>query len=65
MTTASDQGWALMKVLIITITVLLAANVAWPAAAAEIPPGAYQNTCTNIQVQKLLGGSGRNLTASC
>jgi len=47
------------------ITALLMTNVAWPAAAAEIPPGGYQNSCTNIQVQKLLGGSGRNLTASC
>jgi hypothetical protein len=42
----------------------LAASAALPAAA-EGPPGSYQGTCTNVHVQKLLGGPGKNLTASC
>lgn len=42
----------------------LAVSAALPAAA-EGPPGSYQGTCTNVHVQKLLGGPGKNLTASC
>jgi hypothetical protein len=40
-------------------------SAALPAAAESPPPGSYQGTCTNIKVQKLLGGPGKNLTATC
>jgi hypothetical protein len=44
----------------------LAVSIALPLGAAEgVPPGSYQGTCTNVQVQKLLGGPGKNLIASC
>ncbi|MGB6907102.1 MAG: hypothetical protein WBE04_08310, partial [Methyloceanibacter sp.] len=36
-----------------------------PATADSPPPGSYQGTCTNVQVKKLLGGSGKGLYASC
>ena len=36
-----------------------------PASADSPPPGSYQSTCTNVKAQKLLGGSGKSLTASC
>jgi hypothetical protein len=42
----------------------VALSAALPAAA-EGPPGSYQGTCSNIKVQRLLGGSGKTLTASC
>ena len=42
----------------------VAVLVALPASAESPPPGSYQGTCTNIKVQKLLGGPGKNLTAT-
>ncbi len=38
---------------------------AGPALAESPPPGSYQNSCVNPQVQKLLGGAAKNLIASC
>jgi CVNH domain len=43
----------------------LAVSIAFPAAAESPPPGSYQGTCTDAKVQKLLGGPGKNLTATC
>jgi hypothetical protein len=43
----------------------VAVLTALPASAESPPPGSYQGTCTNIKVQKLLGGPGKNLTATC
>lgn len=35
------------------------------AATTAIPGGSYQNTCTQITLQNLLGGPGQNLIAQC
>ena len=48
-----------------SILFAVAVSVALPASAESPPPGSYQGTCTNIKVQKLLGGPGKNLTATC
>jgi hypothetical protein len=44
-----------------------AVAVTAPSAAAPLdpPPGSYQNTCVQIIVQPLLGGSGKTLQARC
>ena len=52
--------WSLSSILF-----AVAVSIALPAAAESPPPGSYQGTCTNIKVQKLLGGPGKNLTATC
>jgi CVNH domain-containing protein len=39
--------------------------LAVPALAEAPPPGSYQNSCVNALVQKLPGGPGKNLMASC
>lgn len=36
-----------------------------PAFAETPPPGSYQNSCKNAQVQKMVGGTVKTLTASC
>jgi len=52
--------WSLSSILF-----AVAVSIALPAATESPPPGSYQGTCTNIKVQKLLGGPGKNLTATC
>lgn len=52
-----------MRVLL--VAAFLMAGLVTVGVAATIPPGSYQGTCTNIQVQKLIGGPGQNLSASC
>ena len=44
---------------------VLAAFVVAPVAGQDAPPGSYQGTCSDIVVQKLLGGPGQNLQAQC
>lgn len=53
--------------LLATLCIVVAAYAGAASAAPtlEPPPGAYQNSCTQIEVQKLLGGPGTSLTANC
>lgn len=52
---------------------LVVATTAWLAMLISVasaqslspPPGAYQNSCTQIEVHQLLGGSGTDLSATC
>jgi hypothetical protein len=51
----------------LAVATVLAGSIlcATPALAEAPPPGSYQNTCVNAQVQKLPGGIGKSLIASC
>lgn len=54
-----------MRLQALGLVLVAVSAVLTPAAAESPPPGSYQSTCTNVKVQKLLGGPGKNLTASC
>jgi len=55
----------LIAILAVSSTVWASGILSSAAKPLDPPPGSYQNSCVQVIVQPLLGGSGRTLEARC